>query len=171
MARPTILDRFRPVGAPGPSGPVGVPSTDQEGPDAELLPVFAALQPDTEEGKARVEAATARAEELLADARRQADADVAQARLDSGSVRARAAEEVTQRAADQEKELLSAARDRADRLGRAARERIPELAARIAGSIARDYLGEDSPDAGHDAGHGNSTHAGQGNSTHTGDTQ
>ncbi|MFF3039481.1 hypothetical protein, partial [Arthrobacter citreus] len=103
MARPTILDRFRPVGAPGPSGPVGVPSTDQEGPDAELLPVFASLQPDTAEGRSQVEAAAARARDLLAEARRQADAEVAQARLDSGSVRARAAEEVSQQAAAQEK--------------------------------------------------------------------
>ena len=141
MARPTILDRFRPVGAPGPSGPAGVPSTDQEGPDAELLPVFAALQPDTGEGRAQVEEAAAQARTLLADARRQADAEVAQARLDAGSVRARAAEEVTRQAAAQEKELLTQARQRADQLSQAAQERLPALAAKIAGSIPRDYLG------------------------------
>ena len=141
MARPTILDRFRPVGAPGPSGPAGVPSTDQEGPDAELLPVFAALKPDTDEGRAQVEAAAAQARNLLADARRQAEAEVAQARLDSGSVRARAAEEVTQQAAAQERELLAQARNRAEQLSQAAQERLPALAAKIAASIPRDYLG------------------------------
>ena len=142
MARPTILDRFRPVGAPGPSGPAGVPSTDREGPDAELLPVFAALQPDTEQGRAHIEAAATQARNLLAEARRQADAEVAQARLDSGSVRARAAEEVTRQAAAQEQELLAQARNRAEQLSSAAQERLPALAAKIAGSIARDYLGE-----------------------------
>lgn len=141
MARPTILDRFRPVGAPGPSGPAGVPSTDQEGPDAELHPVFAALQPDTDAGRAQVEAAAEQARNLLAEARRQADAEVAQARLDSGAVRARAAEEVTHHAAAAEKELLAQARNRAEQLSRAAQDRLPALAAKIAGSITRDYLG------------------------------
>ncbi|MBF4994965.1 hypothetical protein ITX31_12680 [Arthrobacter gandavensis] len=145
MARPTILDRFRPVGAPGPSGPAGVPSTDQEGPGAELLPVFAALQPDTDEGRARVEAAASQARKLIADAHGQADAEVAQARLDAGAVRARAAEEVTQQAAAADAELLARARNRADQLGQAAQERLPELAAKIAGSIFRDYLGGGPP--------------------------
>lgn len=143
MARPTILDRFRPVGAPGPSGPAGVPSTDQEGPDAELLPVFAALQPDTDEGRAQIQAAAVQARNLLAEARRQADAEVAQARLDSGSVRARAAEEVAQQAAAQEQEMLAQARNRAEQLSRSAQERLPALAAKIAESIARDYLAGD----------------------------
>ncbi|MER1995293.1 MAG: hypothetical protein ABTA24_02175 [Arthrobacter sp.] len=141
MARPTILDRFRPVGAPGPSGPAGVPSTDQEGPDAELLPVFAALQPDTDQGRALVEGAAEQARKMLAEARQQADAEVAQARLDAGAVRARAAEEVFDQAAAQEKELLAQAARRADQLSRAAQSRLPELAAEIAGSIIQDYLG------------------------------
>ena len=48
MALLSILDRFRPVGAPGPAGPVGVPPTDDQGPAAELAPAVgrqrAALQ-------------------------------------------------------------------------------------------------------------------------------
>ena len=43
MARLSILDRFRPVGAPGAAGPVGVPAADDQGPAAEVAPVFAAL--------------------------------------------------------------------------------------------------------------------------------
>src|SRR5674476_1314795 len=48
MARVNILDRFRPVGAPGPAGLAGVPAADEQGPAAELAPVFAALAADVE---------------------------------------------------------------------------------------------------------------------------
>ena len=140
LARPTILDRFRPVGAPGPSGPAGVPSADHEGTDAELLPVFAALKPDVDAARQQSEDAAGQARLLLAEAQRQADAEVSQARLDSGAVRARAAEEVTQQAAAREKELLTQAQNRAEQIRGAARGRIPRLAAEIAGSIVSEYL-------------------------------
>ena len=141
MARPNILDRFRPVGAPGPSGPAGVPSADVEGADAELLPVFEALQPDTEAARRHLEEASEQARTLLTDARRQADADVAQARLDSAAVRARAAEQVSREAAAQDQELLDRAQQRADGISAAAAGKLPPLARKIAASVVEDYLG------------------------------
>ncbi|MFZ3452479.1 hypothetical protein [Arthrobacter sp. 7Tela_A1] len=143
MARPTILDRFRPVGAPGPSGPVGVPSADDEGTAAELLPVFEALKPDVEAARQLLEAAGEQARTVLAGARRQADADVAQARLDSGAVRARAAEQVSQAAAVRDQERLDQARQRAASISEGAAGRITQLAERIAASVVQDYLGPD----------------------------
>ena len=141
MARPNILDRFRPVGSPGPSGPVGVPSADVEGADAELIPVFEALQPDTDAARRRVEEASEQARILLAETRRQAEADVARARLESAAVRARAAEQVSREAAAQDQELLERAQQRADRIGAAAAVKLPSLAKKIAASLVEDYLG------------------------------
>lgn len=141
MARPSILDRFRPVGAPGPSGPAGVPSTDSEGPEAELLPVFEALLPDSEAARRRLEDAAGQARTLLAEARRQADADIAQARLDSGAVRAHAAEQVSREAAARDTELLEQAQQRAGRISAAAEAKLQPLARRVAASVLEDYLG------------------------------
>src|ERR1019366_3273449 len=63
MARPNILDRFRPVGAPGPAGPAGVPAADDQGPAVELAPVFDALAADVQACRT-----------LVAEARRDAEA-------------------------------------------------------------------------------------------------
>ena len=49
---------------------------------------------------------------------------------------------------------MSQARNRAEQLGQAARERIPQLAERIAASITRDYLGGGSPNGSDGAGDG-----------------
>ena len=40
------------IGAPGNAGPAGVPAADDQGPAAELLPVFAALASDVESSAA-----------------------------------------------------------------------------------------------------------------------
>jgi hypothetical protein len=92
MARSTILDRFRPAGVPGPAGPVGVPATGEQGPAAELAPVFAALAADVKTCRKMVEEAQRDADGALSSAREQAAAIMAQTRLDEGAERASAAE-------------------------------------------------------------------------------
>src|SRR5450756_2853427 len=77
MARLSILDRFRPVGAPGPAGLAGVPAADEQGPAAELAPVFAALAADVESCHRLVEEARQEADGALVRAHEQAAAILA----------------------------------------------------------------------------------------------
>src|SRR5665647_1559647 len=116
MARVNILDRFRPVGAPGPAGLAGVPAADEQGPAAELAPVFAALAADVESCHRLVEEARQEADGALVRAHEQAAAILAQARLDAGAERARAAARVEQAASKRDALLLSQARKEADNL-------------------------------------------------------
>ncbi|QCO98241.1 hypothetical protein FCN77_11725 [Arthrobacter sp. 24S4-2] len=109
----SILDRFRPVGAPGPAGPAGVPAADIQGPAVELAPVFAALADDVARCAALVDEARLSAEEDVARARTQAAAILSQGRLDAGVERAKAAARVEREASEQDAELLEQARQEA----------------------------------------------------------
>lgn len=131
MARLSILDRFRPVGAPGPAGPAGVPSSDAQGPAAELAPVFAALAGDVAACAALVEAARLDAERDVAQARAQAAAVVAKARLDAAAERAGAAAGVSQEASDRDAQQLAQARVEADVLRESGLARIPSVIDRV----------------------------------------
>jgi len=125
MARSSILDRFRPAGAPGPAGPVGVPATGEQGPAVELAPVFAALAPDVESASQMVQEARREADGTLSDALAEAVAIRARARADEGTERARAAARVEQDAAARDAELLARARQEADELERARTTLLP----------------------------------------------
>jgi len=116
MVRINILDRFRPVGAPGPVGAAGVPAADDHGTVAELAPVFAALSADVESCRTLVEEARLEAEEALLRAHEQAAAVLAEARLDAAAERAEAVARVEQEAAEQDELLLAQARKKADDL-------------------------------------------------------
>ncbi|MET4061030.1 hypothetical protein ABIB35_002588 [Arthrobacter sp. UYP6] len=144
MARNSLLDRFRPVGAPGPAGPAGVPATDDQGPEAELLPVFEALDPTIREAGDLTTDASARAADTVARARAQAAALVEQARLDSGAVRADAAAAVSREAEQADEEMLHLATEEAAELKRRGESRVPELAAVIVADLVRDLLGSGS---------------------------
>lgn len=141
MARNSLLDRFRPVGAPGPAGPSGVPATDDQGPEAELLPVFEALDPTIRDGRRLVDEAAARAEDSVARARTQAAAMVEQARMDSGAVRANAAAAVSREAERADEEMLRRATEEAAELRRRGESRVPALAASIVADLVSDLLG------------------------------
>lgn len=141
MARNSLLDRFRPVGAPGPAGPAGVPATDDEGPAAELIPVFEALDPSIDTTQRQAADAEARADHTVAAARRQAAALVEQARMDSARVRADAAARVSAEAARTDEDLLTRSRDEAAQLRRRGESRIPELAGSIVADLVSDLLG------------------------------
>ena len=144
MARNSLLDRFRPVGAPGPAGPAGVPATDNQGPEAELLPVFEALNPTIREAGELTTDASTRAADTVARARAQAAALVEQARLDSGAVRTDAAAAVSREAEQADEEMLQLAAEEAAELKRRGESRVPELAAVIVADLVRDLLGSDS---------------------------
>jgi len=79
MARPNILDRFRPVGAPGAASPAGGPASDTLGPAAELVPVFAALADDVESCRTLVEDARRDASTEISTAQDRANALVSRA--------------------------------------------------------------------------------------------
>ncbi|MCC3271769.1 hypothetical protein MUK71_07315 [Arthrobacter zhangbolii] len=141
MARNSLLDRFRPVGAPGPAGPAGVPAQDDEGPAAELIPVFEALDPQIEAAQATAGNAAEQARESVAAARRQAAALLEQARMDSAAARAEAAAQVSAEVSRQDEALLSEARQEAAELRRRGESRVPELASAIVADLVQVLLG------------------------------
>jgi cell division septum initiation protein DivIVA len=142
MAQLNFLDRFRPVGAPGPAGAVGVPASDATGPAVELAPVFAALAADIEAGRELVEDATSRAEAMLATAREQAGALVAQAQLDVAGVRASAAARVFEDASGRDAALLTQAEHDSDTLRQAGTAQLPSTVRTVIDRMLSEYLGQ-----------------------------
>jgi hypothetical protein len=140
MARVNILDRFRPVGAPGPAGLAGVPAADEQGPAAELAPVFAALAADVESCHRLVEEARQEADGALVRAHEQAAAILAQARLDAGAERARAAARVEQAASKRDALLLSQARKEADNLEEARTALLPATVRKVIDNLLSEQL-------------------------------
>lgn len=131
MPHSNILDRFRPVGAPGPVGPSGVPTRDERGPREELAPVFTALAPDIESAGTLVEQAEKDATDMLSRARNEASALLAQAQLDARAARAEAAARVAKENTDRNEALLAKARDQAEVLARTGNALIPEMTRRV----------------------------------------
>ena len=127
MPQSNILDRFRPVGAPGPVGPAGVPSTQDRGPWGELVPVFSALAPDIEAARTLVEQAEKDAADMLARARDEASALLAQSQLSARSARAEAAARVAKENTDRDEALLAHARHEAEVLATTGTARIPVM--------------------------------------------
>ncbi|WP_207344274.1 hypothetical protein [Arthrobacter sp. E3] len=131
MARLGILDRFRPVGTPGPAGPVGVPATDVQGPTAELVPVFAALDADVEACAVIVEEARIKAARDVAAARTHAAAVLARARLEAGAARADAAARVRRDAAERDTLAIEQARRDGAAIEESGLARIPAFVGKI----------------------------------------
>lgn len=140
MAGNSILDRFRPIGAPGP-GIAGVPNERLASAD-ELAPVFAALKADIEADRQLVRDAQALAETTLADARRQADALVADAHRAAAGLRAQAAARVAAEAAEQDRRVSADAEQRASDLKAAAEPKLADAARRLIETMVRRELGE-----------------------------
>lgn len=135
MVRLSILDRFKPVGAPGAAGPAGVPATDDQGRAAELAPVFAALAGDVAACGTLVAEARLSAEEAVAQARAQAAAIVAQARIDAGAARVRAAARIKQEASERDAQLLEQTRREAATLEKTGRAGIPAVIGQVIESL------------------------------------
>jgi len=140
MARSNILDRFRPAGAPGPAGPVGVPAFGEQGPAAELAPVFEALAADVEACQTMVNQARQEADSALSGAREQAVAIMAQARLDEGGERARAAARVERAASARDDLLLARAREDADDLERTRTALLPGTVRKVMDRLWSEQL-------------------------------
>ncbi|CEA07934.1 hypothetical protein BN1051_01260 [Arthrobacter saudimassiliensis] len=131
MARRSLLDRFRPVGAPGPAGPAAVPAEDRPGPEAELGPVFAALQPDVDAAARRIDEARRAADRHLAAARTQAAGILEGSRQAAAAARAAAAAEAAEAVEAADARRLAEARRRAGRLRERGRSRLGPTAAAL----------------------------------------
>ncbi len=125
MARQSILDRFRPVGAPGLGGATGVPLEDERGPAWELAPVFAALAPAITAADEAIAEADHAAKVLTSAATEQATQQGEQARLEAESLRAAAATRVLSDGQLADTANLGAAKKRAGNLTRRAHRRLP----------------------------------------------
>ena len=135
MVRPTILDRFRPVGAPGPGGPAGVPAADDQGVAAELVPVFAALARDVTACESLVAEARQSSEREMEQARAQAAVIVAKARREAVTERAKAAARIEQEASKRDAQLLEQARLEAAALSEAGLARLPAAVDQVVNSL------------------------------------
>ncbi|ALO67318.1 hypothetical protein NHF46_07785 [Arthrobacter alpinus] len=135
MARLSVLDRFRPMGAPGPAGPSGVPAVEAQGPATELIPVFAALHADVQGCEELVAAARRQAEHDVAEARTQAAAIVSQAKLDAGAARAEAAAVVERDARARDARDMNRARQEAESVEEAGLALIPAVVGKVTNSL------------------------------------
>lgn len=142
MARLNILDRFRPVGAPGPAGPAGVPAVGDDGPAAELAPVFAALAAEVESCRRLVEQARREADQALSRAHEGAAAIIAQARLDARDERASAVARVEQAASKRDALLLAQGRKEADDLEEAGAAQLRATVRRVIDHLLSEQLAQ-----------------------------
>lgn len=136
-----LLNRFRPAGAPGAASGAGVPVDRRAGVEAELEPVFAALEETQRECARLREAALAAASASGTETAGRAASIVEQARLDATAIRAEAAAEARQRAAKEIAEVGAAAAEQVDEVRRAAQLRRPELVAAVVAEVRAELAG------------------------------
>ncbi len=126
MARSrSILERFRPVGTPGPAARPGVPADRVTELSAELQPVLSALDDTVEEARRIRTEASADAERLRREGTDRARSVLSQARRDAEAERADAAARVTERADRESADRLAAAEGEAAEVRRRGREVLP----------------------------------------------
>jgi hypothetical protein len=94
-----VLDRFRPIGAPGAATAAGVPVDRRAGVEAELEPVFEALAPTTARARRITSRAESWADDIVAEANKRAAEALADARMRAPALRADAASRTTALAA------------------------------------------------------------------------
>ena len=133
-----ILERWRPAGAPGSAGGVGVPSDRLAAVAQELEPVFAALA-EVEQachrlGEEAQEAAAAR----LSEAGGQARTLIARGRVDAEAERAAAAARVRELVSADIAHLAAEAEKAADEVRRAAASHRSQQLARVMARVRAD---------------------------------
>ncbi|WNM27897.1 hypothetical protein RN607_02510 [Demequina capsici] len=133
-----ILDRFRPVTAPGGAAESAEHVAERSGPVLELAPVFAALDADLDAAARLTAQAEALAVERLEQARRDAAADVARARREAPAREADAAASILADAAAEDAALMQRARDDAARLLDARSPRVAEAADAVVATLQAD---------------------------------
>jgi vacuolar-type H+-ATPase subunit H len=133
-----LLTRFRPVGAPGAAGPVGVPAPDDDSAAVELAPLFGALEPTLQACERLRTQARQTADQLLAQARQTAAQTARQADRDAAELRAAAAARVRHASQDDARALLTRAEADADRIRATGLERRPVLVREVLTRLRAD---------------------------------
>lgn len=128
-----VLQRFRPAGAPGPAA--AVPADRRAALEEELAPVFTGLEDAEADWRRIVSEARDRARVLEETARAEAAGLVEQARSAAAGERASAEAEVRHAAEGEDRALLSAADDEANRIRTVASSRLDGLVARAVGLV------------------------------------
>ncbi len=135
-----LLDKFRPAGAPGPAGTVGVPGDRRAAAEAELAPVFAAIE-DVERVCARLRnSSRSAADERIRTGTAEAELLIARAHQDAEAERAAAAARVRGPAADELAAIHAQAEKAADLVRRRAAERLPRLVAKVTAHVRAQLL-------------------------------
>lgn len=134
----SILDRFRPIGAPGAAGPTGVPAHGLIGAEQELAAVFAALSPDLASADALIARATASAETARKTATADAADIVAQAQEAAPGDQAAAASRIASAASAEDAQLMEAARVQAAAVRSRGARRLPALLRRTHEELLRE---------------------------------
>jgi hypothetical protein len=139
-----LLQRFRPVGAPGAAAPAGVPADRVAELGRELQPVFDALA-DAQEEAARIrEAGAAQARALHDRAVEQAAALLQAARQDAVATRAETTGALVARGAAEARSVLAAADAEVAAVGRRVPARYGRLVEQVVRAI-RDSAGDRTP--------------------------
>lgn len=136
-----LLDRFRPVGAPGAPSAVGVPADRSRELTAELDPVFTALAPVEGECADLRVAATATAEQRRSTAARQAESVRADARARALAVRAEAAAEAQQGALAEAAALRARAEQQQQALRARAADQMPAFVEQVLTAVRAQIQG------------------------------
>jgi hypothetical protein len=132
MARLRDVVRWlRPAGAPGAAAPAGVPVDRAEEANAELAPVFAALEPAMAIAAELLARAAEDAEEIRQRGAGEVEAILADAHRRAEVGRAAAAARAVESSRDERAALLADARAQAAAISRRADERLPDLVARV----------------------------------------
>ncbi len=130
-----ILRRFRPTVAPGPAGPAGVPADRLQEAEAELAPVFAALESAVGDARGRREQAQADEDRLRRQGVDEAERILTEARGRLDAVRAEAASTGLAALDEQRSRLEAEARAEARRVHDVAEARLPEVVVRVVGRV------------------------------------
>ncbi|HET8660859.1 MAG TPA: hypothetical protein VFM55_17885 [Micromonosporaceae bacterium] len=136
-----LLERFRPAGAPGAASGAGAPADRRAGVEAELEPVFAALDEAQRECARIREDAAVRAAARRAEAADRARAVVARARADSQAERAAAAAETRRRGQHEIASIISHAEESAEAVRRSAQRRQADLVDRVVDMVRAQLAG------------------------------
>jgi hypothetical protein len=130
-----LLRRFRPAVAPGPAAPAGVPADRLAEAQAELAPVFAAIQPAVAQARQLREQAAAEATRRRDEGREEAARVVADARARLGAVRAEAAATSIAALEAERAKVDERARAEVDRIRRVAEGRAPGVVAAVVARV------------------------------------
>jgi len=142
--RSSVLDRFRPAGAPGGAAPAGVPVDRSAAVAAELTAVFAQLA-DTEREAERIRAeGRAEAERVRQAAAQRAAAVVADAHQRAEAERAAAAADRQRAALEEEQRILAEATAEGQRVRVVSEQRMPQYVDRVV-AVARGLLDGERP--------------------------